>query len=509
MKHKQFLLAGLFGLGFLSLLRPTTPPLRGQLLDIRKVYGEARERAELNLRNQFTPGFKSRSQWGGESNLNWSQGEIFKTQTATNLAINGAGCFGLECQGQIAYTRDGRFAFREGLLKTADGWSLLGTPLDSLGNISGEAGPIRLDMDPCTNLYFGRYTGFHFDETGKLHGESTLTDPVTGQQLTTNTPLFQLLLFQFPNSSGLADQSGSSHNIWVPNERSGQAVSGIPGQGALGGVCPGSLELSNVDFMSEGTTLMWISSHGRAFAAKGPASPIQQELLSQIQSDSRLRRAVLDNLTHQLTPGYRSWDLLGYLQTGELKFRSQAGTHMATHRAFDVALEGPAMLVLDSGEITRNGHLIWNKNGLACGEPNGALLMGYAGQSQKLEPVRIPAQAANLEITLQGEVRWVDLTGDGQPQSHYRLALARLEQEQQMTRSGLHLRPTGPLTYGVAGPAMGTSIQQGFLETPNGDLYEEGLEAGALLELAGLPPFFVDDLRQPDARQRALAKLAF
>ena len=47
---------------------------------------------------------------------------------------------------------------------------------------------------------------------------------------------------------------------------------------------------------------------------------------------------------------------------------------------------------------------------------------------------------------------------------------------------------------------------QGALETPNGDGYEESLEAGALLELAGLPPF---DLRQPDARPRALPQFAF
>ena len=75
------------------------------------------------------------------------------------------------------YTRDGRFTFQDGALKAADGKSVQGYPLDAQGNMSGDAGSINLSMDPKTKLYGGKYTGFHFDETGKLYGEATNTDP--------------------------------------------------------------------------------------------------------------------------------------------------------------------------------------------------------------------------------------------------------------------------------------------------------------------------------------------
>lgn len=124
---KRYAIAGLLGIGLLSsLLQPTPRPLRRQLLDIRDSYSLAATKAQLDMKNQFTPGYKSRVQWGESSDLNWSQGEIFKTRTNTNLAINGSGCFGLKGEEKIAYTRDGRFTFQEGILKNADGWALLG-----------------------------------------------------------------------------------------------------------------------------------------------------------------------------------------------------------------------------------------------------------------------------------------------------------------------------------------------------------------------------------------------
>jgi len=119
-----------------------------------------------------------------------------------------------------------------------------------------------------------------------------------------------------------------------------------------------------------------------------------------------------------------------------------------------VALDGRGYLLLSSGEITRNGHLIWSEQGLACGQPSSGLLMGYPKGSQKLEPIRIPAQAGNLEINTQEEVLWTDLAGDGRPECHYRVALVEIEVAQNLERSGLHLRPNarcGKAEYGVPG----------------------------------------------------------
>jgi flagellar basal body rod protein FlgG len=499
---KRYAIAGLLGIGLLSyLLQPTPRPLRGQLLDIRDTYSLAATKAQLNMKNQFTPGYKSRVQWGEGSDLNWSQGEIFKTRTDTNLAINGAGCFGLEGEGKIAYTRDGRFTFQEGILKNADGWSLLGMPLDTMGNICGESAPLRLDLDPNTKLYGGRFTGFHFDETGKLYGESTQVDPVTGQQCTTQTPLFQVLLYQFPNPAGLADHPGPSHTIWTATPRSGAPVSGVPGQGALGAICPSSLELANVDFMQEGMTLQWVTSHSRAFAGPLEPSPVQQEMRAQFQRNPQFRQAALDNLSHTLTPGWRSWDLLGYLQTGRLELRHGQASLLETKNPTDLALDGPGYFLLSSGEITRNGRLLWTEKGLAVGDPDH-LMIGYVGE--RLEPVRIPQQAANWEITSLGEVRWTELSGNGQTVTGYRLALAQSDGPVQ--RSGSHLR--AKIRCCKAGPGSGTYLAQGYLEPANGDKYEEEIAAAALLELAGLPPFYTN-LGQPDAGKGPLPKLTF
>jgi len=224
-KRSRYLLAGLLTVGLISFLhRPNRRPLRGELLRIRETYRDAFALSQGNLSNQFTPGFKSRTAWGGECALTWTQGEIFKTRTLTNLAINGVGCFGLNSEGKTAYTRDGRFTFDSGLLTHPEGWEVLAFPLDTLGNIKVQAGSVRLDMDPNTCLYLGRYTGFHFDETGKLYGEITMTDPVTGQQAITNAPLYQIILYQFPAGSGLAPLPSSGPTIW--QSRAGQWPTG-------------------------------------------------------------------------------------------------------------------------------------------------------------------------------------------------------------------------------------------------------------------------------------------
>lgn len=219
-----------------------------------------------NLQNQFTPGYKaqaiqfndimSQAMAGGakkaQSGIIFSQGQIFQTQNPTNLAINGQGFFVVSDGFRTHYTRDGRFAFVNGVLTNPEGRKVMGFPLDSQGNISGEMKPIELSLDPQTKLYGGKYTGFHFDETGKLYGESTITDPTTGQTITTATPLYQTAVASFANPSGLRKTGTTSFG---ESEHSGSAVVGVAGQGALGQVVPGSLELANVDFAQQAAAI--------------------------------------------------------------------------------------------------------------------------------------------------------------------------------------------------------------------------------------------------------------
>lgn len=219
-----------------------------------------------NMKNQFTPGYKAEtlqfndimsSTMGGSAKkksagIVFTQGEIFKTQKTTDLAINGQGFFVINDGTKDNYTRDGRFSFKDGALKTEDNRSVMGFPVDSQGNICGDKSKIELSMDPKNNLYGGKYTGFHFDETGKVYGESKMTDPVTGQEVVTNTPLYQVSVASFANASSLHKTGTTS---FEETEDSGKAVVGVAGQGALGQVCPGSLELANVDFMQQGAAI--------------------------------------------------------------------------------------------------------------------------------------------------------------------------------------------------------------------------------------------------------------
>ena len=219
-----------------------------------------------NMKNQFTPGYKAEvvefndlmgtNSGGGAkkktATVSFEQGKIFKTQTATNMAINGRGFFVVSDGNQKHYTRDGRFTWQEGSLKDSFGKSVVGYPLDDQGNISGEEGNIELTMDPNTKLYGGKYTGFKMDETGKVFGESTMTDPTTGQQISTTTPLYQVAVASFTNAGSLG-RSGTTS--FQESEESGQATMGVAGQGALGSIATGSLELSNVDYLQEGAAI--------------------------------------------------------------------------------------------------------------------------------------------------------------------------------------------------------------------------------------------------------------
>lgn len=218
-----------------------------------------------NMKNQFTPGYKASvvefndimsSTMGGakkkSTTISFEQGKIFKTQTKTNMAINGRGFFVVSDGNQKHYTRDGRFEFKDGALKDNFGKTVVGFPLDTQGNISGQEGPVAMTMDANSKLYAGKYTDFKIDESGKVYGVAMLTDPTTGQQIETTTPLYQVAVASFANAGAL-ERTGTTS--FQPSDESGDAMLGVAGQGALGQVKPGSLELSNVDYMQEGAAI--------------------------------------------------------------------------------------------------------------------------------------------------------------------------------------------------------------------------------------------------------------
>jgi len=215
-----------------------------------------------NMQNQFTPGYKSEqvqfrdlvTGYGGRgaqiqsTGIIFEQGQIVKTPNPTNLAIEGNGFFVINDGVRTHYTRDGRFQFKNGELVNQEGLKVMGYQLDNNGNIASEMQPINLNFDPQTKLYGGKYTGFHFDSSGKLYGERTTVDPLTGKAVTSSVPLYQVAVGSFANPSGLKKTGNTS---FAPSENSGEAVIGTPGQGALGRVHPGSLEMATVDFAQQ------------------------------------------------------------------------------------------------------------------------------------------------------------------------------------------------------------------------------------------------------------------
>ncbi|MCL5036815.1 MAG: hypothetical protein M1269_06840 [Chloroflexi bacterium] len=216
-----------------------------------------------NLHGQFMPGYKPRSVIFTDIPFSepgikpakvttygivFSQGAISYTGIPTHLAVNGAGFFILGDGAKKHYTRDGRFYWKDCTLIHQTGMKLMGYPLDGNGNITGSLGDIRMEMDPGSKLYRGRYTNYKFDASGKLYGETNSIDPLTGQVVSVSTPLYQVALSGFTNPNGLKMRGDT---VYEESGFSGCPVTGTAGGGALGVIVPASLEVSTVDFARE------------------------------------------------------------------------------------------------------------------------------------------------------------------------------------------------------------------------------------------------------------------
>lgn len=75
----------------------------------------------------------------------FTQGTVARTQTITDLAINGNGFFIVDAPFGRGYTRDGAFHFdKEGYMVNGDGYKIFGFEPDEKGNITNKLGPIKL-----------------------------------------------------------------------------------------------------------------------------------------------------------------------------------------------------------------------------------------------------------------------------------------------------------------------------------------------------------------------------
>jgi flagellar basal-body rod protein FlgG len=175
-----------------------------------------------------------------------SEGDLQQTGNPLDVAIEGNGFFPVRLpSGGLAYTRDGAFKLdAEGRLVTDDGYALasdIAVPPEAQGLSIGADGTVMAtlagDPEPV--------------ELGKIE------------------------LATFANPAGLMAQG---KNLFTETQASGTAVSGAPGEGGIGTLSQGTLELSNVKVVEEMIDLI---SGQRAYEVNARVIKAADEMLQQ------------------------------------------------------------------------------------------------------------------------------------------------------------------------------------------------------------------------------------
>jgi len=156
-----------------------------------------------------------------------ASGPIIETGQWSNLALNGAGYFGVQSpDGKNYYTRNGSFHLdSHGFLVNDQGYRLL----NSQGN-------------PIPALDTSSYSSFQIDDQGHIWG---IRPDGTSQDLGSD---YQIGVATFPNESGLVSEGGT---LYSPSAQSGPANIGQPGLDGRGSLISGFIEGSNVSIEGE------------------------------------------------------------------------------------------------------------------------------------------------------------------------------------------------------------------------------------------------------------------
>ncbi len=153
-----------------------------------------------------------------------SQGTVLQTNNELDLALLGRGFFQVSMpDGTLSYTRDGTFQINEnGELVTVHGY--LVDP-----GITIPENALSIDINQEGQVL------------ASIQGQAAVQD------------LGQIQLVDFINPAGLEATGG---NFYIETTASGTPITGIASQGQFGAIEQGSLEQSNVDVVSEITSLI-------------------------------------------------------------------------------------------------------------------------------------------------------------------------------------------------------------------------------------------------------------
>jgi flagellar basal-body rod protein FlgG len=176
-------------------------------------------------------------------------GDLKQTGGPLDVAIRGAGFFEVQLpDASRAFTRNGALQVnRDGALVTSDGF------------------PLMPQMQIPTDA-----TAVAIDATGNV----TATVPGESQPVAVG----QLELARFVNPAGLNAQGA---NLYLATEKSGDPITGKPGEDGFGTLSQGFLESSNVKLVDELVSLVLAQ---RAFEVNARAVQASDELLSLVNS---------------------------------------------------------------------------------------------------------------------------------------------------------------------------------------------------------------------------------
>ncbi|WP_144300140.1 flagellar basal-body rod protein FlgG [Elioraea rosea] len=179
------------------------------------------------------------------------QGNLSQTENRFDLAIRGPGYFQIELpSGETAYTRDGTFGLSpNGEIVTADGFRVLPGV-----QIPNQARDVTINANGEVLV--------------KLDGQAALQN------------VGQIQTAIFANEAGL---EAIGDNLFLETPASGQVQAGVPGAPGYGNIMQGFVETSNVNVVSEITSLITAQ---RAYEMNSKVITASDEMLSTL---ARLR----------------------------------------------------------------------------------------------------------------------------------------------------------------------------------------------------------------------------
>jgi flagellar hook protein FlgE len=146
-------------------------------------------------------------------------------------------------------------------------WDLFDAGGTSLGDVTGYSSPSSTTFQYQDGYASGVLRGISVDEAG------VVTAAYSNGQL---TPTYQIALADFPSYDGL---SKLGKNLYAESLESGQPMPGVAGNGRLGSVSPGAIEMSNIDLAQEFVKMITTQ---RAFQANSRVITTSDEILNEL-----------------------------------------------------------------------------------------------------------------------------------------------------------------------------------------------------------------------------------